>query len=94
MKWHEIFMRCLRYNYDLNEEVINFGLTNEAKHPLNFFLLHAKYFIFNCKLNDKWPNFSIFAQKFKFLLEVECFILRKNNSDARALLFEETFCFP
>ena len=92
--WHEIFMRCLRCNYDLNEEVINFGLTNEAKHPLNLLSLHAKYFIFNCKLNDKCPNFSIFTQKFKFLLEVECFILRKNNNDARALLFEETFCFP
>ena len=89
--WHELFMRCTRHSFDLSLEFINFGLTNEVKHPVNFLLLHAKHFIFNCKLNDNLPRVSIFINKFKFLVEVECFILRKNNHDVRALQFQETF---
>lgn len=89
--WHGLFFRCLRQNVDLNEEVINFGYLDETKHPINFLLLHAKHFIYKCKLQNRLPIVSNFIHRFKFLLKVECFILKKNNRDVQALQLHETF---
>ena len=48
-----------------------FGYKLMLKHPYNFLIFHAKYFIFQQKLLDKIPSVNDFMHKFKFSLQVQ-----------------------
>lgn len=89
--WRSISVLCLKQDFSITLDHVNFGLLEDIKCPLNFFILNAKYFLFNCKLNNKLPEAHTFYCKFRFLLDVEYYILRKQNNDLRTLRFQEIF---
>ena len=74
--WRSISNSCIKIDFNLNHLVVFFGHTTKPDHPLNFFLLHAKFFIFSCKLNNTKPSAPVFIKKLKFLLSVEEYISR------------------
>ena len=89
--WHSICELLFTHNFNITSDYVNFGLCENINSPINFLILHAKYFLYNCKLNGKCPEAQVFLYKFKFLLEVECQVLCKRNDDLRKLRFQETF---
>ena len=89
--WDNISGLCLKSNFNLTFECVNFGFLDDIKSPINFLILHAKFFLFNCKMNDKIPEGQVFFYKFNFLLQVEHHILCNRNDDLRNLQFQETF---
>lgn len=54
-----------------------FGYNLVLDHPMNFFILHCKYYIYNCKLNQTLPKCFEFFYKMKFILKVETHINSK-----------------
>ena len=89
--WSELFHKCLKKTLDFSMLTICFGFLDIPTHPINFLILHAKNFIFSCKLNNKIPEPGIFIYKLKFLLDVEYSILKRHNKNAMISLFDETF---
>ena len=59
--------RCFVFS----KEDIFFGFKQLLKHPFNFLIYHSKFYIFQCKQENKVPNIFEFEKKFKFALEVE-----------------------
>ena len=89
--WLQCCNLCLKGNFDLNYDHVKFGYLDEATHPINFFILNAKYYIFCCKLNSKTPDATAFYYKLKYYLQVEYYILRKANNEYRLSLFNDVF---
>ena len=85
---HTLYIKNI-FDIDLNKQVTFFGYTIMCHHPINFYLLHAKYYIFCCKLNNIRPNALTFFHKFKFCIEVEKYITKDNINHFK--LFKETF---
>ena len=63
----------------------NQNLQDDAKIQYIFYILNAKHYIFNCKMNNKIPDDIAFVRKFNFMLEVEFYILSKHNHDQRSI---------
>ena len=57
-----------------------FGRLYARYDPLNFFILHCKYYIYNCKLNNSVPDCNSFFHKMKFIIKVEKHIALKSNA--------------
>lgn len=89
--WSEICNLCLKSTFEIDFNYIKFGKFEDAKHPINFFILHGKYYIFNCKLNNNIPDAIAFSYKFKYYLNVEYYILSKASNVSRITLFKEMF---
>ena len=79
--WNNVGNLCLKENLDISLSYVIFGYTMKLQHPINFFLLHAKYFIFCCKVNGTKPHAPTFLQKFKFLLSVERYISKEEMTN-------------
>ena len=82
--------RCFVFS----KEDVFFGFNQLLKHPYNFLIYNLKYFIFQCKQNNKLPTLYEFEHKFKFALEVEKHISMRNVSK-RYFTYNElkdTFC--
>ena len=89
--WYESIPLCLKEPFGITLEHVKFGFTDDPEHLINFFILHSKYFIFNCKMNNKIPNALSFYCKFQFCMEVEDFILTKMGNEVRLLKMKEFF---
>ena len=89
--WSESHNLCLKSRFEIDFNCIKFGFFEDATHPINFFILHGKYFIFNCKLNNKIPDAIVFSYKLKYYLNVEYYILSKASNESRKTLFNEMF---
>ena len=89
--WQSAVFLCLKNPPIMDWELVKFGCVDDLRHPLNFFLLHAKYFIFSCKLDNTKPNAIVFHKKLRFLINVEIYIACKSNDDERSKSFEDTF---
>ena len=62
-----------------------FGYNLLLDHPMNYFILHLKYYIYNCKLNEKLPSCNEFWFKLKFALKVEAYINSKPDTSQKKL---------
>ena len=88
--WYIASRICLKDTSKITLDNVKFGYIEDIKHPVNFYLLHAKYFIFNCKQNEKLPDVLTFLNNFNFLLENEYLILKKND-ERKLMRFKECF---
>lgn len=79
----------------LTKDDFFFGYKLLLNHPLNYFILHCKYCIYSCKLNNTIPNHIAFFHKLKFLLKVERYICSKADvSKSRRSKFDHIVnCF-
>ena len=80
----DLEVNLLKRNFVFSKEDIFFGYNRLRKHPFNFLIYHAKYYIFQCKQCETLPNFNDFMHKFRYALEVEKCI---SNSDITKTLF-------
>lgn len=62
-----------------------FGYNLELNHPMNFFILHCKYYVYSCKLNTSPPSVNEFFYKMKFVMKVEHCIHSKPDVSKRSL---------
>ena len=89
--WSEVFPLCINENYNLSISDICFGFFEKPKHPINFFILYAKYYIFGCRSKNTIPDAHDFYYKFHFNLDVEYFISKENNTLAKRMSFFNYF---
>ena len=80
--------------FHLDKRTIFFGLTKDINHPINTFILQAKFFIFNCKVNASRPDATTFYQKFTFYLRVNDHIFKKKNPGLGVNDFVQFFNLP
>ena len=75
-------------NLGFNEELILFGRKENSKtdHILYLIILFAKYFIFNCKIDDRIPRIEPFLTYFKFQVAIE----KKSQPYHRTTDFEKS----
>ena len=90
--WEKAIELCLKSQDKsfLNYFNVFFGYCDDIKHPINFFLLHAKYHIFWSKINKVNVDASVFYHKFNFHLKVKGFITR-NMSPNPFVLYRDFF---
>ena len=69
----EVEKRFLNKQFFFSKEDILFGYCKTDTSPLNFLILHMKYFIFNCKRQNSQLDINNFYYKMKFALQVEQF---------------------
>ena len=91
--WSNVCNQCIKIDFKLSGPIVFFGYTAKLNHPLNFFLLNAKHYIFSCKFNNTKPIVSVFKKKFKFLLSVEEYIT-KHYPNKSFTAYAETFKIP
>ena len=60
-----------------------FGVNSFNFHPMNFFILYCKHYIFSCKFDNSKPNCNQFFHKMQFILRVEEYIASKPNTSKR-----------
>lgn len=89
--WDEISLSCLKEESYIEELNVHFGYLENGKNIINFFILHAKNFIFSCKQKGVRPDAMTFYYKFRFSLEVEISILKKQNNFELANKYESHF---
>ena len=61
-----------------------FGYNLVIEHPMNFFILHCKYYVYNLKINETLPKSNEFFYKMKFILKVETYINSKPGTSRNA----------
>ena len=88
--WNDATSLCIRGQYDISVSEAYFGKVSDISDPINFFIIHAKYFIFCCKCNKSKPDGHAFFYKFKFYREVEQYILNKRHNMERISHFNDT----
>ena len=71
----DIESRFLNKQFFFSKQDIFFGWGRGAIHPYNFLILHMKYYIYDCRRNNRLPNVNEFFYKFKFVIGIE----RYNN---------------
>ena len=69
--WNAALSLIISDNITLCQEIVLFGDVNNIKSPLNFFILHGKYFIYMSRAKGESPNGKHFVRFFTFQLEVE-----------------------
>lgn len=78
--WEDIWSNCLKDVRDIDELSVHFGNFENENNIINFFIFHAKNFIYCCKQKDLIPDAMTFCYKIKFIVEVEVTILKKQNN--------------
>lgn len=61
-----------------------FGYNLVLDHPMNFFILHCKYYLYICKQNETLPSVNDFYYRMKFVMKVESCINSKNGCTKKA----------
>ena len=90
--WRDAINICIKEPSDFFADKMNifFGIPQVRGKPLNFFIIHAKHYIFASKLNGKRPCPMTFRNRFQFVLKVEKYIqqnMARTNFDS----FREAF---
>ena len=80
--WHEVVAKTLQDIdiVNLDKVIVFFGLISNLYSPLNFFILHTKYYIYSCRTRQILPNVNQFVRKFSFHLQVRRHILDKKHA--------------
>ena len=78
--WEHVQNNLLKNQVNLNLINIILGFLDIDLVKLNFVILHAKYFIYKCKLNNCIPRYIAFVGTFKSCKETERCISSKNNT--------------
>ena len=87
--WKDSQNLCIQFNDTIDVSKVFFGFTKNINHPINFYLLHAKYYIFNCKINKIKPDPLIFLSKLNFNLKIEKSILNKKTPICPLIIVKE-----
>ena len=90
--WNNSSRLILKEPFDFDEGSILFGYTPNVAHPINFFILHGKYYVYSCKLNNCLPKANAFYFNFSFAIRVELYIL-KNRGTERSEALKNFFHF-
>ena len=91
--WKDVCTFCLKKPFSMSLNLARFGFLEDLKHPINFFILQVKYFIFTCKVIGTDLSLLSFSYKFKSCLEIENFILQKKRLFSQITHFRELFVY-
>ena len=72
--WDDCNTVILLQPFNINDSIVVFGYFDNVMHPINLFLLHAKYYIFSCRASNTIPNVHSFHRKFCHVIEVHLYI--------------------
>ena len=74
-------LKNLRLDINITFENISLGIPSLKQHkiPINYILMTAKYYIFNCKCNKNFPNFNHFKNFMKQKLCTERLIAERKG---------------
>ena len=86
--WKEAINLCFNENFNISGDNVMFGYVERIQHPVNFFILHAKYYLFICKQENRMPCAASFHRYFKYVKDIECLILKNRGNNERLDMFQ------
>ncbi len=77
--WNQFQTHLLGSSLELTLKDVILGLLDFETSKFNFLILHAKYYIYICKMDESKPRYAVFVNFLKSCRETEKFIAVRNN---------------